>query len=680
MSNEKASSEQIAIIGISGEFPKSSSQAELWRHVLSKDNLIQRIPNSLYGDSLWAKELIESTNYIPYKGVLEHPTSFDAELFNMCRREAEYTDPQHRKLLQHSWAALEMAGYNPETYPGLISVFASTSISSYFYFNVLPNIEKAAMHSSDEMLGVLGCDKDFIATRISYKLNLRGVSQTIQTACSSSLVSVHAACENLLNFESDIALAASASITFPTYKGYIYTEEGITSRDGQCRPFDCRSSGTVSGNGCGVIALKRLDEALHDRDTIHAVIRGSAVNNDGSNKVGFMAPSAEGQARVIHAAHMSAEVAPNDVSYVEAHGTGTQLGDPIELSALSKVFGKDSHFKCYIGSVKANIGHLDAAAGMAGLFNLISSIQHKTIPPLLHFSTQNPNLGTDIKGFLFPKEPVEWKADQKPRIAGISSFGIGGTNSHLIIQEAPAAFSSKSMKEYHLFPFSANTSDKLRELLSTYASFLKDCHFRAADIAFTLQVGRKSLPKRVCFSCRNISELYKIIEKFLASGIFSHSPSIPQELLDSASRWSSGQVNSLQNLYLNEIRNRVPLPTYPFDSAEYCLETEQIFHKESSPILQHEGPIDELVEMIWKRVLKAQDLNDNSDFFHLGGDSLLALELLDEMKTSCFIELKLQDLFEHSNLRSFIDMVYDRLLQLTKSMSKKEAEKILLLL
>lgn len=420
--------EAIAVIGFSGSFPQSSSVQEFWGHLCAGNELISFLEADQLLQEGLDPDVVNHPNYIKAKAVLPDADCFDASFFGYSAREAAYIDPQQRVMLECAWSALEHSGYDPEQYKGLIGVFASCSFSSYFCLNLLPHLNGSGNLMQDEMLMVMGTEKDFLPTRISYKLNLTGPSKCIQTACSSSLVAVHDACQSLLNYDCDIALAGGVSITSPLRHGYFYTKEGINSPDGHCRAFDHRAAGTVMGNGAGIVVLKRFDEAVADRDTVYAVIRGSAINNDGAQKIGYTAPSIEGQSKVIIAAQMAAGVKAEDITYVEAHGTGTVLGDPIEISALTRAFRKQTNAKqyCKLGSVKTNIGHLDAAAGIAGLMKTILISQHRLIPPSLHFEKPNKSIPFTETPFIVNDRLVPWTGNQGVYLAGVSSFWYWG--------------------------------------------------------------------------------------------------------------------------------------------------------------------------------------------------------------------------------------------------------------
>ena len=399
----------IAIIGMSGSFPGAANIDEFWKNLengvesikfFSDAELKNQIPNSL----------LQRKDYVKAWGVLEDIDKFDADFFGFNPRDSELMDPQHRLFLETSYAALEYAGYDPERYEGLIGVFAGCDANTYF------DAVSAKSNLSREEEGVrllIGNEKDFLATRVSYKLNLKGPALNIQSACSTSLVAIQTAYQNLLNHNCDIALAGGVSVRVPNKLGYIYQENGILSPDGHCRAFDAKAQGCVAGNGAGVVVLKRLADALRDRDSIHGVILGAAVNNDGSQKVAFTAPGVQGQQEVIKKAHALANINADTITYMEAHGTGTRLGDPVEIAALTGAFGNVPKKEyCALGSVKTNIGHLNSGAGVASLIKTVLALKHKTIPASLNFDAPNPNIDFKNSPFYVCKQTQEWEGER----------------------------------------------------------------------------------------------------------------------------------------------------------------------------------------------------------------------------------------------------------------------------
>lgn len=486
----------IAIVGMAGRFPGARDLDQFWQNLRDGIESITIFSEQELLTSGVDAALLQRPDYIRAHGIVEDIEYFDAAFFDMTPRQAEITDPQHRLFLECAWEALEHAGYDPHRYTGHIGMYASTSVSTYLQTNVFANQE--ILQTAGRFQINLGNDKDFLSTRVSYKLGLTGPSMSIQTACSSSLVAICLACQSLLTYQSDMALAGGVSINVPQQAGYLYQEGGIASSDGHCRAFDSQASGTVAGNGLGVVVLKRMEDALSDGDVIHALIRGSALNNDGLAKVGYTAPSVDGQAEVVATAQAFAEVEAESITYVETHGTGTQIGDPIEIAALTQAFRLQTQRQgfCALGSVKTNIGHLDAAAGVAGLLKTILALKHKQIPPSLHFVQPNPHLGLANSPFYVNAQLTAWTSENSPRRAGVSAFGIGGTNAHVILEEAPLREEITCTRSWHILPLSARTSSALNTAIQRLADALPSISAPLHNIAYTLQVGRTEFNQR----------------------------------------------------------------------------------------------------------------------------------------------------------------------------------------
>ena len=495
---------EIAVIGMAGRFPKAKRVDEFWQNLVNGRECITFFTDEELSDFGIDNETIANPQYVKARPVLEDAEWFDASFFGSSPREAELMDPQHRVFLECAWEALENAGYDAEQYRGLIGVYAGTGLSTYLINNLSshPNLIGSGNLFQTTILN----DKDYLSTRVSYKLNLQGPSMVIQTACSTSLVAVHEACQALLMGECDVALAGGVRINVPQGAGYWYQQGGILSPDGHCRAFDEKAQGTVGGNGVGIVVLKRLADAITDGDAIQAVIRGSAINNDGSLKVGFTAPRVDGQSSAITAAMQLAEVEPQTITYVEAHGTGTPLGDPIEIAALKQAFeGSTERNYCGIGSVKTNVGHLDAAAGVTGLIKTVLALKHGVLPPSLHFESPNPQLDLANSPFYINATLKDWKAS--PRRAGVSSFGVGGTNAHVILEEAPQTEDSSESRPSQLLLLSAKTGTALEAATANLAIHLeKNPDLKLADVAYTLQVGRRSFSHRRALVCDSVDD------------------------------------------------------------------------------------------------------------------------------------------------------------------------------
>ncbi|MEH2067461.1 MAG: SDR family oxidoreductase [Nostoc sp.] len=499
--------EPIAIIGMTGRFPGANNIEKFWQNLVNGVESITFFTDEELIASGVDPALVSSSNYVKAKGVLEDIEMFDALFFGFTPKEAELMDPQHRLFLECAWEALENAGYDSEAYDGRIGVYAGAGLNVYLIRNLASNPNQ--VESVGDLQISIGNDKDYVPTRVSYKLNLTGPSVNVNTACSTSLVAVQMACQSLLNYQCDMALAGGVSIYVPQKEGYLYHEGGIASPDGHCRAFDARAQGSIDGNGVGIVVLKRLEDALADSDYIYAVIRGSAINNDGSLKVGYTAPSQTGQAAVISEALSIAGIEAQDITYVETHGTGTPLGDPIEIAALTQAFRRSTQKKdfCAIGSVKTNIGHLDAAAGVTGIIKTALALKHKLLPPSLNFKEPSPNIDFANSPFYVNTTLSEWKTNGTPRRAGVSSFGIGGTNVHVVLEEAPVEqtrMTSAESRPWQLLVLSAKTSSALETATKNLVSYLQqhpDINF--ADVAHTLQVGRRTFNHRKTVVCRD---------------------------------------------------------------------------------------------------------------------------------------------------------------------------------
>ncbi|OPX42334.1 phthiocerol synthesis polyketide synthase type I PpsE [Ruminiclostridium hungatei] len=514
--------EHIAIIGMAGRFPGAGSVDSFWENLKEGRESITFFTREQLEKTNLEKRLLNDSRFVGADGVIEDMDMFDAEFFGFSPREAEITDPQHRLFLECAWELMENAGYDSEHYTGRVGVYASANLSTYLLRNLMANPELRSQATSFQT--VLGNDKDFIATRVSYKLNLKGPSVNVATLCSSSAVAIHLACQSLLTFQCDMALAGAVSLQASPNEAFFYQEGGIGSADGHCRAFDSEASGTVSGSGLGLVALRRLEDAVKDGDNILAIIRGTALNNDGANKMSFTAPGMEGQVGVIAEALNLAEVAPDTVSYVEAHGMGTPLGDPMEIEALTKAFRLSTEKKgyCAIGSVKTNIGHLVNAGGVAGLIKTVLSLKNKQIPASLNYRSPNPRIRFEDSPFYVNTRLSEWKTGPAPRRAGVNSFGIGGTNVHMILEEAPQNTASGSARQWQLLPLSARNEEALRQKIQNLKGCLsQETQLNAADVAYTLQVGRRSFPHRAFLVCRDTEEAVRIIDNSSENKIFT---------------------------------------------------------------------------------------------------------------------------------------------------------------
>ncbi len=490
-------SSAIAIVGMAGRFPGARSTAEFWRNLRDGVESIRDLTDAELLAAGATAEDLANPDYVHRAAILDDVPFFDASFFGFSPRDASIMDPQHRHFLECAWEALEDAAHPPQQFSGSIGVFAGSGMNSYLIHNLLAN-QRLLASAGLFQLKQTGNDKDVLATRVSYQLDLRGPSINVQTACSTSLVATHMACQSLLNFECDMALAGGVTIEIPHGLGYIYREGEILSRDGHCRSFDASSSGTVFASGLGIVVLRRLEDALADHDHIRAVILGSAINNDGARKVGYLAPSVEGQAEVIREALDYAGVPASSISYVETHGTGTRVGDPIEVRALTQAFGDSgSRGTTAIGSLKSNVGHLDAAAGVSGLIKTTLALEHAQIPASLHFEKINPHIELDGSPFYVSSKLAEWPSAATRRRAGVTSLGIGGTNAHVILEEAPTVPLTRQQKPYQILIVSAKTEAAADQAYANLVAHLAEHpELNLADVAFTCQLGRTAFPHR----------------------------------------------------------------------------------------------------------------------------------------------------------------------------------------
>ncbi len=515
---------EVAILSMVCRLPGAKNSDEYWRVLRDGVETISFFsPEELRAANPKKAALLERAwrhpDFVPAEAVVEGIDRFDAGFFGYSARDAELIDPQQRFFLECSWHALEQAGYDALHYAGLIGVFGGSTLSGYLTQNLLPH--RKTMQTVGSYQTGLGNANDHLVTRVAYKLNLEGPAVAVLSACSTSLVAVHLACQSLIAGECDMALAGGASLSPIQKLGYVYQPDGIASRDGHCRSYDAEASGTVGGNGVGVVLLKRLEDALADGDPIDAVIRGSAINNDGSRKVGYTAPRIEGQANVIRAAQQVADVHPDTIGYIEGHGTATSLGDPIEVAALTRVFQEQTARRgyCALGSAKSNFGHLDAAAGVAGLMKAALSVKHGMIPPSLHYRTPNPKIDFEGSPFFVNTELRPWPEDG-PRRAGVSSFGIGGTNAHAVLEEPPESEPRKASGETQLLVFSAKTPTALDQVVHDFADHREaNPDENLDDIAFTLAVGRRMMPHRRMILAKDSGDLVRELRSDSSSRI-----------------------------------------------------------------------------------------------------------------------------------------------------------------
>ncbi len=523
--NGAGDDQDIAIVGLAAHMPGAASADAFWTNLRDGVCAIRRLDRAALEAAGESPNLLERADYVPFAAPLEGFADFDAGFFGLSPKEAAIMDPQHRQMLEVAWEAMENAGHPPDAETGPVGVFVGCGMGSYFYFNICSNtdlVDETGMF----LLRHTGNDKDFLATRISHVFDLKGPSVNLQTACSTSLVATHYAVQSLLTGECDMAIAGGVTIEIPQGRGYVYKPGEVLSPDGQCHAFDHRAQGTVFGSGAGAVVLRRLADARRDGDHVWAVIKGTAVNNDGAAKAGYLAPSVEGQADAVAEAQAMAGISADTVDYVECHGTGTYLGDPIEVAALSDAFRRstDAADFCRIGSVKTNIGHLDTAAGVAGLIKTALALHHRQIPPSLGYEAPNPAIDFAGSPFRVADRLADWPDRGRPRRAGVNALGVGGTNAHAVLEEAPARPASQPSD----WPFELLVvSGRSKAALDANAQALAT-HLRAhpeqplADIAWTLKQGRHAFDKRRVLVAETHQQAATLLEQNDPRRVFTH--------------------------------------------------------------------------------------------------------------------------------------------------------------
>ncbi|OYD91986.1 beta-ketoacyl synthase [Nostoc sp. 'Peltigera membranacea cyanobiont' 210A] len=567
----------VAIIGMVGRFPGAGNVDEFWR------NLCEGLESTTFFqdeelDPSIDPNLCKDPSYVKARGIIPGGETFDAAFFGINPLEAVVMDPQARVFLELVYEALENAGYESESFEGLIGLYAGCGQNTYFANHIAGRME--IVDRIGEFQTMLANEKDFLTTRAAYKLNLKGPAVSVNTACSTSLVAVIQACQALTSYQCDLALSGGVSMTTPQNSGYMAQEGSMLSGDGHCRPFDASAQGTMFNNGAGVVVLKRLEDALNDGDRIYAVIRGSGINNDGADKVSFTAPSVDGQAEAIAMAQAYANFHPETISYIEAHGTATPLGDPIEIEALTQAFRVHTDAKqfCAIGSLKSNVGHLVAAAGVAGLIKTALALHYKKIPPSLNFEAPNPKIDLANSPFYVNTKLAEWSEGETPRRAGVSSFGVGGTNAHIVLEEAPQIQSSGSSRPQQLLLLSAKTSQALEAATANLQQHLQyNAEINLADVAYTLQRGRKAFNYRRSIVCHDITDAIAALQSL-----------------------DPNQVNTRHT----EIRNPAVVFMFPGQGSQYVDMGLNLYNHE--PVFQE--AVDECAEML--KPLLGRDLRE----------------------------------------------------------------------
>ncbi|MFI5930583.1 beta-ketoacyl synthase N-terminal-like domain-containing protein [Actinoplanes sp. NPDC051494] len=725
----------IAVIGLACRFPDAVDVDQFWGNLVSGVDSVSRFaPKSIPGPGGRTRE------YVPAGGLLQAPEWFDAGYFDYTPREALLTDPQHRVLLECAVEAIEGAGYDPDRFPGLIGVYAGSSLSTYTEVLRAKQLEDGSITTWDILTG---STSDYLASRIAYKLGLRGPSANVQAACATSLYAVHFAARALLTGECDLALAGGTSVRLPAMLDN-YRIGGITSPTGACRPFDAAADGVIGGQGCGVTVLKRLSDAVADGDHIYAVLRGSAVNNDGRDRAGFTAPGVRGQVEVVRAAHHAAGVTPSSITYVEAHGTGTRVGDPIEVAGLNQAFadGEPREHPCLLGSVKGNIGHTDAAAGIAGFIKAVLAVERGIIPPSLHYSEPNPDIDFAAGPFAVATEATPWAPAGLPRRAGVTARGLGGGNAHVVLEQPPAPRPRPESTAEQVLVLSARTPAALDELTARLAARLTaDPALDLRDVAWTLQVGRRlhghrryavvrdrpdalrvlagGAPQRLVTGDRardgravallvpkgaeeehvrrwtdlglhpdltldpdsSDAEIRSALDTpgrvFLETGDTGLSARLrkhPQWTGDHIAVTVTDPLAALGELWLaglpihwaaahEQPGRRVPLPAYPFQRQPYLLEAGPPAAPGAVPASAPAAGRDtqQTVSLLFTEMLGLPDVDPGDSFFDLGGDSLVADELMARLGQLLPVELEVRSMYEAPSVRELTALVEERL-------------------
>lgn len=635
---------KYAIIGMSGRFPGSNNIDDFFNNLLLGKCSIERLNDMQISESPFSG----NRKFIPVTASFDDADYIDAPFFGMSSSEAKVIDPQQRIFLKCCYEALEDAACSPQKSPDRIGVFGSSAISSYLLNNVMKSSKWTDMFNYSNFIGN---QNDFTATRVSYKLNLTGPSLTVQSGCSSSIVAVSAACSSLKNGYCDVALAGGVSITYPRNSGYIYSEGTPFSSTGKIRPFDDTANGMVKGDGCGVIVIKLLEDALKDKNSIYSVIDGIGVNNDGNRKVGYAAPSVSGERSAISEAIKNAKIDPNQVDYIETHGTGTPLGDPIEIRALSQAYNfKASH---QIGSVKANIGHLDSASGIVGLIKGSLILHHNIIPKSIGFETANSNINFE-KAKLFINSEVNEQLDyKKTHYVGVSSFGIGGTNAHVILESGKKLHSLDDEQEY-LIPLSSKNKVALREYIYRFTNFLQNHEqISLKDVSKTLVYGRNDYEVKKVFIAKSVNTLLKKLES---------DNCVPSEVFENSTyqEWFADKYYDLTSVKRSGAF--ISLPKQPFNEDKYLLQPLKSDYNKETSLTNYNDKETDIKRMItlWNEVLDTKDVQDNSDFFDLDGDSLIAIDLLERVNKVYSSNIETSELINNSTPSKLLHFITEK--------------------
>lgn len=668
----------IAIIGLACRFPGSDNSDGFWKNVSEGKETLTRLTTKELNNLGVDKALLSNPNYVNSCGFLENIDKFDNKFFKINSYEAAAMDPQQRIFIEEAYHALENAGYMPDKYDGKIGVYAGSGPTQYYY-QLIKNNDFSENPQSRQLLQYLGNEKDFLALKVAYALNLTGPAININLASATGLAVVIKACQSLANNEADIMLAGASSIILPNQFGYIYEPENIFSKDGHCRPFDQESTGTVLSSGVGVVVLKRLSDAIKDNDSIHAIIKGYSINNDGNRKIGFTAPSVIGQAACFKAALEMSNIEPKNLGYLEAHGTGTKLGDPIEISALAealKKFNNTNQF-CAIGSIKGNIGHAQSAAGMAGLLKAIFSIKNKLIPPSINYQSSNLNIDFLNTPFYVNTKLTVW--NEPIRNASVNSLAMGGVNCNVILENYESSYKFPrrlDQHKYNIIPLSANSRAALDIMKQQYVNYFScldekdltnDTYFYS--VIRTLQFGRKDLPIREVYFCRNIKELREDLLN-TSYDLIKVKKSVPESLLKFGKLWLTGDDVKWNELSCIKLPSAI-LPQYPFDILSHWLinnENEAEHHEPK--VLNKSKPITseytfkfilEKITQIWCQTFKVEKIDHLKDNFEaLGGDSLLAIDIITNVEKQLNMKISMDEFMRNYNVVQLSKHLLDR--------------------
>jgi len=623
------SSNAVAIVGMACRFPGASHPETLWRNLAAGVESVRRFTrDELLAEGLPAA-LVDHPRFVSAHGALDDIKGFDAAFFGYSPGDVALTDPQQRLFLECAYEAFENAGIVPRDGGPVTGVFAGCGVNVYFLQNVFPSLDQDDVGAVYQ--AVIGSEKDFLTARVNYKLGLTGPSVTIQAACATSLVAIHVACQSLLNGECDQAIAGGASIRVPQASGYLFSEGGVHSADGRCRPFDASAGGIVGGSGAGAVLLKRLSDAQRDGDPIHAVILGSAVNNDGAKKISFTAPGVDGQATVIAEARAVAGIEPTTIGYAEMHGTATALGDPIEITAVRHAMGDDwnPNWRCFIGSIKSNLGHLDSAAGVAGLMKTVLALQHASIPPSLHFVTANPALDLDSGPLRVAAVQTPWPAIEGPRRASVSSFGLGGNNSHAVLEQAPAETPRPPVPDgWRMFPLSARTDEALDAVRDRLAAFLETHpEARLDDVAWTLATGRRAFACRGYVVARSAPELITALRNGLNT---LGGADAARRLGPVAEQWMAGGEPNWAAVFDTDRPKRIALPPYPFERLPHWIDP--VTRQPSRPAAAAGDPFHVDIPTWTRSAGRAPESSRVRRWLVLGGTDSLTRAVIDQLR------------------------------------------------